>query len=283
MAYGAFWFSVMSLLVKLAGQRMPAMQVVLVRGVFTLALSAALLARARTAPFGTHHGLLALRGALGTIALSAFYFSLVHLPLAEASVIQYTNPVFTALLAAVLLGERLGRREVLCVLASLAGVVVIARPGALFGGAAEIEPAHAAIALLGAVCSAGAYVLIRKIGRREPPLVVVFWLPLLTVPMTAPFALRDWVPPTPLEWLALVGIGVTTQVAQLHMTRGLQLESAARATAVGYLQVVFAAAWGVLVFGEIPDGWTALGAAVIVASTVALASSRTGGRGGGRG
>lgn len=277
MALGAFWFSVMSLLVKLAGKGMPAMQVVLVRGVLTLLLTALLLARARITPWGTMRGLLVLRGLLGTLGLSAFYISLVHLPLAEASVLQYTNPVFTAVLAALLLNERLGWREALCVAASLGGVLLITRPAALVGGATAALPlAYVAIALLGALSSAAAYVVIRRIGRREPPLVVVFYLPLITVPASAPFAVEGWVWPSAWQWAVLAGIGLSTQVAQLYMTRGLQLEPAARATAVGYLQIVFAAGWGALVFAEYPDGWTMLGAAVIVASTVALAGARSG-------
>jgi drug/metabolite transporter (DMT)-like permease len=69
----------------------------------------------------------------------------------------------------------------------------------------------------------------------------------------------------------LVGVGVTTQIAQVYMTRGLQMERAGRATAVGYLQVVFAAAWGALFFAEFPDRWSLLGGSLILGSTLLLA------------
>lgn len=276
MALGAFWFSVMSLIVKVAGQRLGAMQLVLVRGVLTLLLSVALLRRARLRVWGTGHSLrlLLLRGVLGSVALSCFYWSLVHLPLAEATVIQYTNPVFAALLAAWLLGERLGWREAACIAGGLVGVVLIARPAFLFGGASAISPGAAALALFGAVCSASAYVTVRRLGAREHPLVVVFYLPLLTIPIAAPLALMEWRWPTAWEWLLLLAIGVTTQIAQVYFTRGLQLERAARATAVGYLQIVFAALWGAVVFGELPRTWTVAGAALIVGSTLWLGKGR---------
>ena len=269
MAYSAFWFSIMSLLVKLAGQRLPSMQIVFVRAVVTLVLSWAMLRRAQLSPWGGRHGLLAVRGIIGFLSLTCFYFGIVHLPLAEATLIQYTNPVFAALLAAVLLHERIGARHAIGVAASLVGVVLVTRPAVLFGAqASALDPRYAGIAFFGAVFSALVYVIVRMLRDTDHPLVVVFWFPLLTVPLALPFALRAWLWPTPGEWLTLLGVGASTQVAQVYMTRGLQLEPAGRATAVGYLQVAFAALWGIVFFGDRPNGWTAAGAAVIVASTI---------------
>jgi drug/metabolite transporter (DMT)-like permease len=274
MAFGAFWFSIMSLLVKLAGRRIPSQELVLVRALITLALSYASLRRAGLGVRGTHPRLLLLRGVAGCAGLTCFYYSLVHLPLGEATLIQYTNPVFAAVMAAVVLRERVGAREIACLAVSLLGVVLVVRPAGLLGGEASALPAGAvAIALLGALCSAAAYVTVRRMGAAEDSRRVVLYLPLVTVPVTLPFALPGWVWPTPLEWLLLAGIGVTTQIAQVFMTRGLQRETAARATAVGYLQIVFAAAWGFLAFAERPGAWALAGGAVIVASTLVLARS----------
>lgn len=270
MAVGAFWFSVMSLLVKEAGTRLPSAQIVLARAVVTFVLSWVMLRRAGVNPWGNDRRRLALRGLVGASSITCFYYSLVHLPIAEATVIQYMNPVFTAILAGALLGERMGRREIACLLLSLAGVVLVTHPAALFGGEARLNPWHVGIALAGALSAASAYTTIRAL-RDEHPLVVVFYLPVMTIPTTIPLlagATPRW--PTPLEWLVLLGVGVSTQVAQLYMTRGLQMERAGRATSVGYLQIVFAAAWGILFFGEVPDGWSVAGAALIVGSTLAL-------------
>jgi drug/metabolite transporter (DMT)-like permease len=277
MAYGAFWFSLMSLLVKTAGQHLPSQQVVLVRGVITLVLSYALVRRARVSPWGRNRRLLVVRGVFGFGGLSLLYFSLAHLPLADATVIQYTNPVFTAVLAAILLRERIGPTEAVALLVSLAGVVLIARPSFLF--AAEVhrlDPRVVALALTGAFCSACAYVSIRRLTD-EHPLVIVFYLPLVTVIGTIPLVGPVAVWPTPLLWVVLAGVGITTQIAQVYLTRGLQLEPAGRATAVGYLQIVLAGLWGALFFGEIPDGWSLTGATMIVGSTLVLAVWRRAG------
>lgn len=274
MAYGAFWFSLMSLLVKLAGQRLPSIEIVLARALITLGLSWVLVRQARVSLIGKHPRMLLLRGLLGAVALACFYFSLVHLPLAEATVIQYTNPIFTAVLAGLVLGERLGWRQASCVAASLFGVLLIARPASLVGAGSGLNPTHVWIALAGALCSASAYVTVRRMGTAEHPLVIVFYFPLVTVPLALPFVIPVWTWPTAWEWVILAGIGVTTQIAQVYMTRGLQLEPAGRATAVGYLQIVFAALWGAVLFAELPDGWSVAGAAIILGSTLVLTLSR---------
>jgi drug/metabolite transporter (DMT)-like permease len=117
MALSAFWFSVMALCVKLGGRRLPSQELVLVRAVLTLGMSWAALRSAglavRSPDPGRQRALL-WRGALGCVGLTCFYASLVRLPLAEATLLQYTNPIWAAVLAAVLLGERVGRREALC-------------------------------------------------------------------------------------------------------------------------------------------------------------------------
>ena len=271
MVHAALWFAVMSTLVKLASERLPTMQIVFARGFVTLGLAAASLVHARKSPFGGRSGLLFLRGLIGSCALICFYAAVVHLPLAEATVVHQTAPLWTALLAAWLLHERLRPRIVVALLGAFAGVLMIARPSWLFGGgpAAPLPWEFAFVALLGAMLSAIAYVTVRRLGRTEDPLVVVFWFPLVTVPMTAPFALPQWTWPTWQEWLLLLGIGASTQIAQVELTRGLAKEAAGRATAVGYLQVAFATLFGAVVFGALPDAWSWAGMATIVVSLAA--------------
>lgn len=272
---GAFSFSLMSLAVKLVGQRIPSQEVVLVRGAMNAAFSYALLRRAGVRPWGEHPRALALRGLFGFSSMSCLYFALVRLPLADATVLQYTSPVWTALLAVWVLGERMRPWEAALAGASLAGVVLIARPSFLFGAAApRLDLLAVAASLAGAMFSAAAYVTVRKLGRTEHPLVIVFYFTLVTVPASLPGALTNLVQPTAREWLVLLAVGVTAQFGQVFLTQGLQREPAGKATAAGYLQVVFAALWGALFFAEIPDRWTLLGSLVVLASVLGLAVVR---------
>lgn len=267
MAAGAFFFALMSLLVKMAGQRLPTMEVVLARSVVILLLTWAWLRVRRIPVGGRESGLLLLRGVLGFVALSCFYYGVIHLPLADATVIQYTNPVWTALLAAGFLAERIGRREVALSLASLAGVVIMTRPTLLFGGeAAALPPLAVGVALGGALFSAAAYVTVRRL-RGEDPMVIVFWFALVSTVAAVPFVAWNFVVPTAGELVLLLGIGLTTQAGQVLLTLGLREERAGRAMAVAYLQIVFAALWGLAVFAEVPDRWTLAGGGVIVVCT----------------
>jgi len=283
MVASAFSFSVMSLLVKVAGRGLPTMEIVLARAVVTLALSVWAVRRGGLSFMGRERGVLVLRGVLGFIALSAFYYAVIQLPLAEVTVIHYTSPVFTALAAAVFLSESLRALELLLALTSLGGVVMVARPAFLFGGhAAGLDPVGVAAAVVGALFSAGAYVSVRRASRSNDPMVIVFWFALVTTVGSLPFAAAVWEWPTGWEWVVLLGVGVATQAGQVFLTRGLKLERAGRAMSVGYLQIVFAAGWGALFFGEFPDLWSIAGGTVIIASTVLLGRTRGSGAASGR-
>lgn len=271
MLVGAFWFSVMSVLVKIAGRRLPSMELVFFRGLLTLAMSYAIVKRAGIQPvLGVNRRLLLQRGVLGAAALACFLFSLTHLPLGEATLIQYMNPIFAIMVAHWWFGERMGRGEWIALGASLVGVLLITRPALLFGGAASgIHPGHALIALMGAAFSGSAYATIRRMPDERPE-VVVLYLPLMSVPMSLPFIAANWHAPTWEEWLLLVGIGIATQLAQTSMTRGLQIEKTARATMVGYVQIIFAGAWGAVLFGEAITWWTVTGAAIVLTGMLSL-------------
>ena len=271
MAAGALFFSVMSLLVKHVGEDLPSQEMVLARSIVTAILSAWGVYHARVSPWGTQRKMLVFRGIAGFLALSCFYHTLTNLPIADATVIQYTNPVYAGLLAVPLLGEKLRRREVLSVLASIVGVLLVTQPSFLFSGSPHaLPPMSVAIGLLGAMCSATAYITVRKLGATEHPAVIVGYFSLVSIVGSIPVALQQWIWPTPMQWLVLLAIGVSTQLGQIAITHGLRLERAGTATATAYLQIVFAAMWGVLFFAEIPDAGTIIGSLVIIASTLAL-------------
>lgn len=278
MVAAAFYFSLMSVLVKMAGERLHTFQIVLARGVVCSVLSLVWIHRAGIRPmFGTHRAALVLRGVFGTLGLICIYYSVVTLPLAEAVVIQYTHPIMTALLAIPLLSERPDRRLLVAIALCSIGVVVITRPETLFGdGSADLAPLGLAAGFAGALAAAIAYTLVRRLRDREAPLVIVLYFPLVTVPMALPLAATQWLWPTATEWLLLLGVGVTTQVAQVHLTHGLTLEKAGKATSIGYIQVALAALWGSIFFNEIPDTWTIGGGILILAALWFLAVGRQG-------
>jgi drug/metabolite transporter (DMT)-like permease len=274
MALAAFWFSIMSLLVKLAADRgLPSQELVLARAVVTLVLSWWAIRRAGIPMWGVNRKLLLVRGMTGSVALMAYYASVAELQLADATIIQYTNPVMTALLAAWSLGERVERLTWIGAAASFVGVLLVARPSFLFGDVAQTIPLSAlALATFGSFMSAVAYVMIRHLRDTEHPMVIVWYFPLVAVPAALPFVVMNPVMPVGWEWALLLGIGVATQMGQVNMTRSLITEKAARATGMSYLQIAFAFLWGILLFGERPHWTSLLGAAIILVGTVGISS-----------
>jgi drug/metabolite transporter (DMT)-like permease len=269
MAAGALSFSVMSALLKAAGTSLPLFEIVAGRSLVVALIAGTSVWRQGSSFVPTEWRLVLLRALLGFIALSCYFYSIIHLPLADATVIYFTNPVITALVAAVVLREHMGWQEVALVSLSLLGVLAVARPSIVFGSARALDGTAAALGLVSAVFAAGSYVTIRAI-RRDPPVLVVLYFSAVTVLLCLPIVWGGWVGVSLVDVLLLIGIGVATHVGQVCITWAFRLERAGAVSAVGYLQIVFAAAWGWLLFGEVPDGWTWLGAGVIVAATLGI-------------
>jgi drug/metabolite transporter (DMT)-like permease len=271
----------MSLLVRLSGDAgFSTMEVVFGRSFVVTIVSWFFLKRAGLSGRGRDRRLLVLRSVVGFIALVFFYYALIRLPLADATVIQYTNPIWTAVLAAFFLSEPIGRKEVALSVASLGGVVVMARPTFLFGGTAPaLPPGPVAVGVVGAFFAGLAYVSVRRLARTDPPLVVVYWFALLCTIGATPFVVfeffRDGGSLPDLRGFALLGaVGGATYLGQVLITMGMREEPAGRAMGVAYLQVVFAALWGAIVLTEIPDRWTVAGAGVILGCTWLLGRGR---------
>jgi drug/metabolite transporter (DMT)-like permease len=200
--------------------------------------------------------LLAARGVIGALGMTTFYLSIQLLPLADATVLFFANGPLAALLAWVLRGEPMGLGGAAGVLASFAGVVVLAHPPFMFGGHAEWGPRRAAgtsVGLLSALFAAGAFVCIRAIGKGEPALVVALWFHSAALFSAVPLAL-GW-PERAVALSAgdaglLLAVAAASFLGQLLITRGLQSEPAARASAVNFSQVLWSYAFGLALFND---------------------------------
>lgn len=276
MLLGTFLFSIGSLLIKLAGEHVPTMEILFVRGVVGIVFCWLIVRRAGVGMFGLRRFMLAARGLVGFIALFAEFYAIVHLPLADAIVILFSHPAVVAILAWVILGERLGSRGMLAIIVSLVGVAVVCRPEFLFGmGGADLDPLALAVALGGVGLISIAILTVRTLAKTEHPAVVMFYPPLI-ITIVSPFFSHGWVVPTGLEWGLLLGVALFMNAGQYFMTRGYAIESAARISGVTCLEIVFAAIWGASFLGEVPDGWTIAGGVLIVCGTIALGQDSIG-------
>lgn len=189
------------------------------------------------------------------------------LPLAEATVLGFTSPIFAVLLAVLLLGEKVGPWRWTAVVLGLAGVVIIAGP----------DRAH--IPLVGLATGIGAAFMVaiisiqlRDLGRTEEPVSVVFWFSAFCTPVLALFFLRIGIPHhEPVVWAMLAGIGATGLAAQLLMTAALRYGSVASVIVMDYSQFGWATLWGWLFFAHVPGAQTWIGAPAIIAAGLIIA------------
>lgn len=270
MILSALGFALMGVFVKLSyAQGIPVLQIVAARALVSACISFLDVKRKKISLWGERKDLLLARGAAGAIALICVYTALTALPFAEATVLQYLYPMFTAFLAIIFLGERLQINTLLCIACSFMGLLIMVRPEMLFGGLTGDYPFGAVCAgVAGALGSAVAYVLVRKLNATEDSSVIIFYFPIMALPLSLIFLGGDIVMPHGWTWLNLLFVGVFTQIGQVGLTKAMKTASASKATSFSYLQVVFAIVFGVLFFNEIPTLWAIIGALLIVAGAV---------------
>ena len=249
MVLSAGSFCMMTVFVKLAGSSLPTIQIVFVRGLFTLLITGFFLLKAKINPLGKNKRLLMARGLSGTIALFLVYESIQRFPLSEATVIQYLYPLFTAMIAAALISETVDKNILVGLFAGFFGVYAILGFPFLSDSFLDIE--SLAIAIFGSFLTGLAYVLVRKAtSLNEHPLVVMFYFPLFTVPICLPFLFSVWEYPSLFDWCYLFFVGLFTQFGQLFLTYGYKELPAMKAAPISYIQVFFATIIGIVFFDE---------------------------------
>ena len=170
-----------------------------------------------------------------------YFYTLQHLPLATAVTVQYLSPLFTVLFAAFLLKKLRWQQWIFY-------YSLFCRGGADKGFGNDFPVSLLLLGMLSAALTGFAYNAVRKAGETEHALVVVFYLPLVTIPVITPFAVNNWVMPSGNEWLLLIAVGLLIQIAQVYQTRAYQIEMASRVTPYTFLGIVFAIIFGIFIF-----------------------------------
>ena len=274
MMLSASCFCLMTVFVKLAGNTLSTIQIVFVRGTFTLIFTGIFIFREKIYPFGNHKRLLIARGITGTVALFLVYESIKRFPLSEATVLQYLFPIFTALVASLIISEPVNKKIFGAIIVGLSGAYTV------LGFPFLIETVHidlysVGIAITGSFLTAVAYVLVRQATKvNEHPLVVMFYFPLFTVPICLPLLLTNWNNPTLEEWGFLLLVGVCTQLGQFFLTHGYKELPAAEAAPLSYVQVPFAMIMGMLFFDEVISLNFIIGSMLVLLSIFVVMSNR---------
>ena len=261
-------FSLMSVCVKEIGDKIPISELVFARAVISLIITRLLLFKNNINPWGFQKRLLLIRGFLGTVALFCIFKALTILPIATATVIQYIYPTFTVVCAYFILKEPIYKRIVISIILGWVGIVLVTQPEwTTNSNMIEILIATV-IAILGALMTSLAYICVRKLSSKENPLVIIYYFPLVSIPISLPLIIKDFVLPTGTDWIWILGIGFFTQLGQICITEGLRLIPAGQATSLNYSQVIFSCIWGVLIFEEPITSTIYLGGLCVLISTI---------------
>ena len=265
MVFATLCAAVMTAMVRWLSASLHPFEIAFFRNLVGVAMLSPLLIRGGLAVLKTGRpGLHAIRATSTLIATLTLYSALALSPLALVTALNFTTPLFTALLAILLLGERLTRPRLLALLAGFGGMLLILRPGA------EAVTMGAVLVLLSAMAWACTLTAIKELGRDESSLGVTAIGLLLTTPLSLGPALFFWVTPTLEQGGWLIGIGVVGTAGQWAIAQAFRQADATAVLPLDFLRLVWASALGVLIFAEWPSEWTWIGAGVIVAATTFL-------------
>jgi drug/metabolite transporter (DMT)-like permease len=207
-----------------------------------------------------HLGLNLLRGGLSGLSWVFYFSAFALLPLATATVLSFTSVLFVILLAAPILKERVSAPRWIAALAGFAGVLVIVRPGVLPVG-------WPVLASLGsALCSAGIVLTTKALSRTERTTTIMLYIGLVTTALWAPFALPGLAWPGWAGFGLLVAMGLCGPCGMHLWINALRQVDASALVGLRYTQLLFAAFFGVVLFGEVPDAWLLAGAVLIIGS-----------------
>ncbi len=258
LAFSSLAFALMATLAKAASVRLPGPQVAFVRFLFGLGACAAISLRRPLRP-QNRIGLF-WRGVFGGSAVLLYFVTIEHLPVGIATLLNYTAPVFTAVWAALFLGEPLDSVSVAALATATAGVVLVSL------GVSRGSPSGAAhwivVGGLSAVLSGAAVAVIRQVRKTDGAWEIFAAFCAAGALITGVPAVRGWIAPSPREWWLLAAVGATAVVAQMGLTWSMRYVRAAPAGIVQQLTPVGALALGWLVYGDRISPLSALGAAL---------------------
>lgn len=277
----SLFFSLCSLIVHSVGTVSP-LEHSTMRFVGVLLPSVTLVIYSRENPTGRKGSRLILffRGVLGSAGLMFQFYAFQHMPLADASVLIFSSPVFVAISARIFLKEPCGVTQIVTIMVTLVGVILIARPPFLFGdgvsgdfhGYSTENLLGAVSALCGTVCSANVYILIRKLKSLHYAVIMMtFAMVGIVMSHSASLAFGALCLPCSFkERLYLLLLGIFSFCGQVLLTKALQYEQAGPVSICRTADIVFAFIWQVAFLGEIPNVYSVIGATMVTLSVLVM-------------
>ena len=264
------FFGMMSTFIRLASAQLHAFEIVFFRNFLAVLIMLPWVMRHGLASMRTNRfGLLSLRAVLNVSAMLAGFTALTLIPLAEATALSFTAPLFATVGAALILGETVRARRIAAVLIGFAGTMIVLRPGV------EAITPGALLAILNAFLLAMTLLVVKVLTRTERPESVVIYMVLLQTPMALVPALFVWQWPEPLTWLWLFALAGAGTAGHILFTRAMAIAEVTQVQPFEFIRLPLIAVIAYLLFDEVPTVWTWLGGAVIFAATAYITHRET--------
>jgi drug/metabolite transporter (DMT)-like permease len=243
MLLATLFFSLMNVCVKMLAH-LPAVEIVFFRSLVSLMISFSILKASGVSVWGNNKKFLIIRGVAGALALILYFRLVQDIPLASATTILFLAPIFTTIIGIFFVKEDVRPVQWLFFLISFMGIVAIKGFDARVGGI------YLLIGITASIFSGIAHNCIRKLNTNEHPLVIIFYFPLITLPVTGIITVFIWELPEGIDWLYLLLVGIFTQIAQYFMTKSYQYEEISKVASIRYISIIYALGFGFFIFDE---------------------------------
>jgi len=259
----ALGFTLMAALIKLAGSRLPVTQILFVRQIgMVLMLLPVIVRHYPDVVKTTRIDLQLTRIVFALIAMLCGFTAIINMPLADATALGFAKSFFVTIFAVIVLKESVGVYRWSAVAVGFIGVLIMLRPGT------ESFSLYGLMAVIGAASAGFVMVIIRLLSRTDAPnTILMFQAVGVAIIMVIP-ALIYWVPPTPKEWVILAAIGFVSYFAQIANIYAFKFGEASMLASLDYVRLIYAAAFGWLIFSQLPNVNTWIGAGIIVLASI---------------
>jgi len=251
--------------IKIVGKNLGSFETVLIRCCFTLLIILMMNARKGEAFLKSPKpGLLLLRSIILSVVILGNFYAIVHLPLVQVTALQFTKPLFLVVLAALFLSEKIHLPRTMATIIGFVGILIILRPEQ------ELHPAQILV-LLAALGMAFIAVITKHLTRDHSSATLLFYGNLAVVLICLWPSLLHWQNPEFIDLVLIAGLGLSAYIGQLCMIQAYRHGEVTVVTPFEYIRIIFIALAGLIIFGEIPDHWTILGAVIICGATLFIA------------
>lgn len=257
------FFSIMVIFIRKASENLHILEVVFFRNLLAFIVMLPLLISTGLAAIKMNNTkLFFMRGFFGAIGMLAGFTCLTLIPLAQATAISFSKPIFITIGATIFLGEIIKARRIAAIIIGIIGMLIIVQPGVnslSFG---------IMLAIIAALAHSINALIVKKLTLTDSPQAIIMWMVIILIPITFVPAVTVWQWPSFETWLYLWGIAIVGTLAHFSWTKSYTMAEITSLESIEFIKLPIMALFGWMIFSEIPGTWTWIGGSIIFISTI---------------